>query len=230
MGLRLAVAALAAEHQPRPAVAQREPGDQRVQRHLPRADHVGVAGLEVERRPAVVEVDPPLVDPQAAAGAEEVRLDQAHEQTVTIGRVQVDRPACRREPRREALPARAGSICARRSAIQSSARIESHSTVIAPGSPEVRVAIGERELHRFDEEVLAIGAVDAEIEPVGDAQCLQRGDPLRGRRHLEDLGAAHDGTQRLDPLALVLGEISGGHEPAGIVQALARSPPRSAPR
>ena len=51
--------------------------------------------VEVEGRAAVVEVDPPLVDPQPAAGAEEVRLDQAHQQPVAIGGVHIDRAARR---------------------------------------------------------------------------------------------------------------------------------------
>ena len=87
------------------------------------------------------------------------------------------------------------------------------------GIAEVRVAVGERELHRLDQQVLAIGTVGAEVEAVDDAQRFERGHALRRRRHLEDLDVAERRAERFDPRARVRRDVGGGHEAAGFLDA-----------
>ena len=157
---------------------------------LPRTEPVRMRLVEAERGATVLEVDPPLVDAQPAPAPEKFDLDQAHEQSVAIGGAQVDRAAVRARIRVRQRRARAGRCASRRRAIQSSASIALAGDRHRVRITDVVVAVDERALHRLDQQVLAVGAVGSEIEAVGDAQRLQRGDALGRRRQLRDLEVA----------------------------------------
>ena len=137
-----------------------------MQRHLAGTDAVRVRVVEHERRAAVVEVDPPVVRRAARARRREVRLDQAHQHAVAVGGAHVDRAAVGSRVRCGTAARAAGSICAaaRRDPVVGEERLGRD--VMASGSPRYVVAVGERELHRLDQQVLAIGAVGAEVEAV----------------------------------------------------------------
>ena len=82
------------------------------------------------------------------------------------------------------------------------------------GVADPAVAVGERELQRFDEEVLAGGPLRWEGRRVEEAQRLERGDALGGRGQLDDVDVAVRGVERLGPLPRVAGEVVGGHRRA----------------
>ena len=145
----------------------------------------GCAVVEAERRAAVVEVDPPLVDAQArsrrrrsstGSGSRAVRRDRRR-----TGR------SCRRsgpDPGAASTRARDRSASRRsRDPVVGEQRVAGDRHRV--GITHVAVAVDERELHRLDEQVLAVGAVGAEVEAVGDAQRFQRGDALGRRRQLQ---------------------------------------------
>ncbi len=165
-----------------------------------------------------MQVDPPLAHPQPGARAAEVRLDEAHEHAVAVGRAHVDRAAVGFAPR-------AGD----HRALRIDGRAPRRDPVVAEqtfgrdrhrvGVAEVLTAVGKRELHRFDQEVLAVRAVGTEVEAVDDPHRLERGDALRRRGHLEDLDVAHVRPQRLDPCAGVRGDVGGSHATARALQA-----------
>ena len=192
-----------------------------------RPERVRVAGVEVERRAAVVEVDPPLVDAQPAARAEEVRLDEAHEQAVAVGGVHVDRAALRREARREALRARRidpGAPVVDPVVGEQRLGVDGHRRRVA----EVRVAVGERELHRLDQQVLAVGPVGTEVEAV------RRSATPRARRRPASAAAARGSRCRAPSprsgsthAPSCAATSAGGEEAAGAVAAARRSRRRS---
>ena len=96
--LRLRVAAHAAEDERRAPSRKPIAGMSVCIGRLPGANALVVRGVERERRAPVVEVDPPLGNVDARAEGEEVRLDQADEQPVAVGRAEVRGAAPLRAP------------------------------------------------------------------------------------------------------------------------------------
>ena len=85
------------------------------------------------------------------------------------------------------------------------------------GIRDVRVAVRERELHGFDEQVFTRGSARGQRAAVEDAQCLERGDALRRRWELGDLEPPVDGPERSRPLPRVRREVGGIEVAAGLL-------------
>ena len=80
------------------------------------------------------------------------------------------------------------------------------------------VPVGQGELQRLDEEVLAGGPVGWEGNPVEEAQRLEGRDALGGWGQLDDVDVAVRGVERVDPLPGVAGEVVGGHRGAVLAE------------
>ncbi len=87
---------------------------------------------------------------------------------------------------------------------------------------DVAIDVGERELHRLDQQVLNVDRVDRmtrEVEMARDAERHQRGDSLAVRRDLvqDIVGAVATAAgllDRIDPVDAVVAEIAFGHRRA----------------
>ena len=82
---------------------------------------------------------------------------------------------------------------------------------------DVRVDVGEGELHRLDLQVLRLGAVDRqrlEVELAQDAERDQRSDALAVRRDLVQAVAVRIDADRLDPLGRERGQVARLHRAA----------------
>ena len=82
---------------------------------------------------------------------------------------------------------------------------------------DMRVDVGERDLHRLDLQVPALGGVGVErgdVEVLEDAERDQRGDPLAVRRDLVQAVAAIVHADGVDPVDRVAGEVGRAHRAA----------------
>ena len=132
-------------------------------------------------------------------------------------------------PGRSSLDARCGSMSARRSRLYSGERRRSSGHVDERRVAVERLAIGEGELGRLDDEVDVLGRVVAEPAEVvagEERELLQEHRPLAPGRALEDVEAAvAEGRRLLDGRAVrgQVRELEVGRERVGVVGA---RPPR----
>ena len=162
----------------RSPVAGEEPGNDRMPRTLATRRLVAMSGLQGEARSAVLERDPRVRHHHAGAEPHVVRLDVAHHHAVAVRRAEVHGPAARRLSGAEGLRALSDQGPARGEV----AGIEhpAHRHVRAARIRHVATGIRERELHRLDLAMPALGAAVRRLAQGGafdDPQRLQRRDP-----------------------------------------------------
>ena len=171
VALRLHRAAHHAERAPQLAVAEQEPGDDRVERPLPRPQPVRMSRLRREAPRPVLEHDPRVAREHAGAPVVVGRLDQRDGVAVAVDHAEVGRAAARR-PRGLRLERAVGHD--ERTPRSQVLRIEQKR-----GQRRIRdltVGVGERELRRLDPAVQRVG------QPVEQAERDQRGRALAVRR------------------------------------------------
>ena len=214
--LRLHRAAHHAEAHGRQPVLRDEAGNDGVERALARPDLVVVVVDQFEIVAAVLQADAGAGHDHARAEALVVRLDVRDHHAVGIGRSQVDRAAATR-------PAVAGTLRALHvdqlgalgeiRAVEQARHLGAHRRRVG----DVSVDIGEGELHRFDLHVQAVGRVErqrGEVEVPQHAERHQRADALAVRADFMQGVTAIVEVDRLDPIALVRGEVFERHDAA----------------
>jgi hypothetical protein len=168
--------------------------------------------LEDEAARAALQGDPPPRHDDTGAEAVEVGLDESDHLPVRRRDAEQHRAAAGRPtgterpgPWPDERPP-AGEVC----------RVEEPGRRhLDPGRvPDVGERVGERDPHRLDLQVEGggVGEVGAELEAVEDAERHQGRDPLPVRRDLGHPVSAVCGGHRLDPLALVGGQVPGRQE------------------
>ena len=233
--LRLHVAAHDAERQPRASVLHHHRRHQRVERPLARRQLVGMSGRQRKEAAAILQDDPRVSGDDARAEGFVDRLDERDHVALRVGGGQIDRVPLRLRMvaafrGRAAAEAKRGVVlrrvvrvdfvAARRRVLLRQHPIERglrHRREVA----DPRVAVGERQPFRFDQEMEIGRAVVAErldVVPLEDVQDFERRHPLRVRRHLQHLVPAVRRRDRLDPVRMVGGEIVRRDETAAPLQ------------
>ncbi len=204
-----------AERHQRRAALRHEPGDDGVERPLPRRDDVGARRLQRKGRAAILEADP--------VG----RLDAARPEPLVVGLDERDhhpvraRGCERHRPAFERLAGlgRGGLVWIHQrgasvevGGIEEVGRGDAHRGDVA----DVGVKVRKRELHGLDREMDGVRPirVAAEIEPVEDAERDQRCDPLPVRRDLVRRHPVRVDRDRLHPVRRVAGEVVPRVRPA----------------
>ena len=204
MDLRLAVGAHAAHCSPQPVVAERQRGDQRMQRRLARLDPVGICRVEREVGRPVLQHDARAPRHHRRAKTAIERVDQRHGVAVCIDGGDVDRVAGQTAVGRDAVP-----------------RDGPHR--VHQPAPLVGVFLGDQAFHRYIGEArvgqMAVAVVIGELlglhhemhvvgtqerllvhlQRLEQVQHLQHGEALRRRGRFVDGDTAIAALERFAP-------------------------------